>query len=597
MSRYLRLGGELLRLSWRRVPGLTAGLLALYTLSIGALAAVAMCLRATVDAITHSTAAAAATAAVGLAVSYGVSAVLNSATRTLQILCVERVGLTDLQTHIYGEIGALEGLEHLERAAYLDRLTVVRDSAWGLMHGMWTGIGAAFTVAQLAVSLSLLGTVAPGLLTLVLFAAAPLWFDHKGRRAITAAELRTAELFRLQRQLFEIVTRANTGKEVKAANCGRELADRQAAVWDECARVRWNAQVTAACWKLCGWALFTAGFVGGLLAVAVDVTSGHGTPGDLVMAVTVATTLQRSVQEAVGRVTEAAATGRLVEPFLWLRDYAADARVQDSGSSEVPDRMVDGISLEHVAFTYPGTDRPALDGITVHLPAGSVVAVVGTHGSGKSTLAKLLGKFYRWDSGSIRVDGVDLAGLETQAWRSRCSAVYQDFGRFRALFSETVGLGDVRHMDALGRITRAVRDADAEDLVSRLPQGMDTQLGTDLGGVDLSEGQWQKTALARAAMRQDPLLLILDEPTASLDAPSEHEIFQRHIAHARAIGAKTGAVTVIVSHRFSTVTGADLILVLDDGKLIESGSHDDLMARGGRYAALYSLQANAYASP
>ncbi len=257
--------------------------------------------------------------------------------------------------------------------------------------------------------------------------------------------------------------------------------------------------------------------------------------------------------------------------------------------------MRSGITFENVSYRYPGTDRLALDDVSVHIPAGTVVAVVGEYGSGKTTLVKLLGKFYRPDNGRITVDGVDLASLDTADWRSRICAAFQDFGRLETSFAQGIGLGDLSRLTDRGRIIQAVRYADASSLMERLPRGLDTQLGSQPGGVDLSEGQWQRVALARAAMRDAPLLFVLDEPTASLDAPSEHAIFQRQISRARQLAAHTGAITVIVSHRFSTVTGADLILVLDQGRLVESGSHTELSALdGGRYADLYGIQADAY---
>nr|WP_257019229.1 ABC transporter ATP-binding protein [Streptomyces sp. TLI_235] len=187
----------------------------------------------------------------------------------------------------------------------------------------------------------------------------------------------------------------------------------------------------------------------------------------------------------------------------------------------------------------------------------------------------------------MTVDGTDLARYDSAGWHARTSAAFQDFGRYRTVFAET-------HLDDRERIAEALREAEATGFVSRLPQGMDTRLGRSLGGVDLSEGQWQKTALARATMRREPLLFVLDEPTASLDAPSEQEIFQRQLARARDVAARTGAITVIVSHRFSTVTGADLILVLDRGRLAEIGSHQELLELQGRYAELYGIQATAY---
>jgi ATP-binding cassette subfamily B protein len=224
-----------------------------------------------------------------------------------------------------------------------------------------------------------------------------------------------------------------------------------------------------------------------------------------------------------------------------------------------------------------------------------VVAVVGEYGSGKTTLVKLLCKFYRPDSGTIRIDGTDLDDVDTAAWRSRTSVAFQDFGRYHTTLREAIGLGDISRAGAAGRVEDAVRAADAEALAARLPEGLDSQLGREFGGAELSEGQWQKTALARACMRPDPVLFMLDEPTASLDAPSEHAIFERYMARARDLADRMGAITIIVSHRFSTVAGADLILVMESGRLIESGTHAVLAASGGRYAELYGIQAAAYA--
>jgi ABC-type multidrug transport system fused ATPase/permease subunit len=307
-------------------------------------------------------------------------------------------------------------------------------------------------------------------------------------------------------------------------------------------------------------------------------------------------TLRDALQDTLFgiNVTMGGRTG--ADSLLWLRDYAHD-RAGDRGTLPPPDRLRKGISIEDVSFTYEGTDRPALDRVSCRLRAGSMVAVVGEYGSGKTTLVKLLAKFYAPASGRVRLDGVDLAELDTPAWRARTSAAFQDFGRFHVRFGEAVGIGDLPHLDDGDRVHEAVRAADAESFVDRLPNGVNTQLGREFDGVELSEGQWQKTALARASMRAEPLLFVLDEPTASLDAPSEHAIFQRYLARARQLATRTGAITVIVSHRFSTVTGADHILVLHRGRLVEQGTHEKLVHSGGRYAELYSIQATAYAAP
>jgi ATP-binding cassette subfamily B protein len=235
-----------------------------------------------------------------------------------------------------------------------------------------------------------------------------------------------------------------------------------------------------------------------------------------------------------------------------------------------------------------------LDDVSLTLPAGAVVALVGENGAGKSTLVKLLAKMYEPTSGRILVDDVPLARVPADAWRARLSGAFQDFFRFELRARATVGLGDVERLDEEPAVTAAVARAGAEDVVTRLPSGLDTQLGpTWPDGVDVSFGQWQKLALARGFMRERPLLLVLDEPTAALDAETEHALFERYAAAGR-VDNPDGRITVLVSHRFSTVRMADLIVVMDGARVVEVGTHDALMARGGPYAELYGIQAAAY---
>jgi len=235
-----------------------------------------------------------------------------------------------------------------------------------------------------------------------------------------------------------------------------------------------------------------------------------------------------------------------------------------------------------------------LDGFDVTLPAGSTVALVGDNGSGKTTLIKLLLGMYQPDSGEILIDGVPLAQIEPAAWRSRCTAAFQDFARFHLPAVESVGVADLDRLADEPAAAAALDRAGAGDLPTQLPDGLATQVGTVFtGGHGLSGGQWQKLALGRAMRRQDPLLVVLDEPTASLDAPSEHALFEKYAEAART-ARRTGAVTVLVSHRFSTVRMADLIIYVADGRPVEVGSHDDLLRAAGRYAELFELQAAGY---
>jgi ATP-binding cassette subfamily B protein len=236
-----------------------------------------------------------------------------------------------------------------------------------------------------------------------------------------------------------------------------------------------------------------------------------------------------------------------------------------------------------------------LEDVSMTLPAGAVVAIVGENGAGKTTLVKLLSKMYEPSSGEILVDDTPLARMPAREWRERLAGAFQDFFRFEFRARHTVGLGDVPRLDDQPAVIAAVDRAGAGDVVARLAAGLDTQLGpTWPSGIELSFGQWQKLALARGFMRDEPLLLVLDEPTAALDAETEHALFERYAAAARGTGPGSGRVTLLVSHRFSTVRMADLIVVLDGARLVEVGTHEELMAKGGQYSELYGIQAASY---
>jgi len=280
---------------------------------------------------------------------------------------------------------------------------------------------------------------------------------------------------------------------------------------------------------------------------------------------------------------------------VWLMDYATSSRPVPSEPADVPLTLRKGIALEHVTFRYPDTDADVLSDVNVHIPAGSTVAVVGENGAGKSTLIKLLARFYEPTEGRITVEDIDLRRFEPASWRSRWGAGFQDFVRFELLAGETVGVGDLARIAEETAIESALTRAAARDVVASLPSGTSTPLGRSFDdGAELSGGQWQKLALGRAMMREGPLVLVLDEPTASLDATTEHELFTRYAETAGRVARETGAITVLVSHRFSTVRMADLVLVIDSGRLIEAGSHETLIRQDGLYAELYGLQARAY---
>jgi ATP-binding cassette subfamily B protein len=343
-------------------------------------------------------------------------------------------------------------------------------------------------------------------------------------------------------------------------------------------------------WHALAWAVFASAYVGAVVFVA----SGLRAPaGDVLLVLAAGARLSAYVGGTTGEI------GFLRSIWMdgskrlaWLEDYVASLTA--SADLPVPAHLKQGIRLEKVSFAYPGTERLVLEDVSLELPAGAVVAIVGENGAGKTTLVKLLSKFYEPTSGTIYADGLPLARMPADSWRERLAGAFQDFFRFEFRALHSIGVGDVPRVDDAPAVTIAVDRAGAGDVVSRFPAALETQLGpTWPGGVEVSFGQWQKIALARGFMRDQPLLLVLDEPTAALDAETEHALFERYAAAAHSKDAD-GRITVLVSHRFSTVRMADLIVVLDGAKVVEIGTHDQLMARRGSYSELYGIQAAAY---
>jgi ATP-binding cassette, subfamily B, bacterial len=495
-----------------------------------------------------------------------------------------------LESHVAGLQASITTIAHQERPEYLDRLAVLRDQVFVLDHMYMSLFTTCSFILQLAVTVALLASIHPALLLLAAFAI-PTVLTSTWRPAIERkAQERGAPFNRLARHLFVLATTAPPGKEVRVTGIGSRLMSERRSSWERwyapIARVRWGT----AAWQAAAWALFGFGFVGAV----VFVSSVLAAPAASVLLVLAAgARLSAYIGATVGEI------GFLRGIWMdgsrrlaWLEDYAAALIAKDDLA--VPSRLSRGIRFEHVSFAYPGTERLVLQDVSLELPKGTVVAIVGENGAGKTTLVKLLGKFYSPTSGQIFVDDQPLERLQTDEWRARLAGAFQDFYRFEFRVRQTVGVGDVPRLDNEPAVRVAVGRAGADDVVQRLGAGLETQLGpTWPGGVDVSFGQWQKLALARGFMRDQPLLLVLDEPTAALDAETEHALFERYAAAALS-DADDGRITLLVSHRFSTVRMADLIVVLDGARVVEVGSHEGLMARGGQYAELYQIQAAAY---
>jgi ATP-binding cassette subfamily B protein len=528
-------------------------------------------------------------AALGLGVSATATWLLRTVSTRVQRRFRDKVTIV-LEAHVARLQASIATIAHQERPDYLDRLAVLRDEVFVLDHMYMSLFSTCGWILRLVVTVALLMSIHP-LLALLAIAALPTVLTSTWRPGIErAAQERGAPANRRARHLFTLATTAAPAKEVRVTQIGPRIIAQRRDSWE-----RWYGPVAAArwgsaLWNTLAWATFGLAYV----AAIVFVTSGlHSSPGNVLLVLAAGSRLSAYIGATVGEI------GFLRGVWLdgsrrlaWLEDYAASL-VADA-HLPVPDRLRRGITFDHVSFAYPGTDRLVLDDVTLDLPAGAVVAIVGENGAGKTTLVKLLAKLYAPTRGRILVDGVDLAGMPPEVWRERLAGAFQDFFRFELRALHSIGVGDVPRLDHEPAVVSAVTRADACDVVARLPTGLNTQLGpTWPGGVELSFGQWQKLALARAFMRDRPLLLVLDEPTAALDAETEHALFERY-AIAAARDAADGRITILVSHRFSTVRMADLIVVLDGAHLIEVGTHDELMARAGHYADLYGIQAAAY---
>jgi ATP-binding cassette subfamily B protein len=410
---------------------------------------------------------------------------------------------------------------------------------------------------------------------------------------------RQAEQSRTLRHLFDLATEPGPAKEVRIFELGNELIARRASLFRVLERERLALSrrdvVSISLW----WMVFAIGYGAAVLWTAHDAISGRISIGSVALVLTLGAQLNAQLAELAMNVAWLMRSLRAVRRLAWFSDYSEEAHqsVLPVDPRLPPARLNRGIRIEGVHFSYPDSDRRVLQGIDLSLPAGTTVALVGENGAGKTTLVKLLARMYQPTGGRILVDDVDLADIPIDDWRACISAGFQDFGRWELLARHSVGIGDVHIDPADGVISTALTRAAAPELLKSLPGGFDTQLGVPLGGIELSGGQWQKVALGRTMMRRGPLLLILDEPTASLDAPTEHALFEQFATTSKNLARDSGGITLLISHRFSTVRMADVIVVMAEGVITETGSHAELMRADGLYAELYSLQARAYRLP
>lgn len=586
---------DLLGLAWRedRVRLLTA--MALMIGQAVALPLAAPLLATVTDAALAGDAGTATVAAAGLAVLVIASLTFGHFAHIAYFELGELYTLT-LERELISLSNDSPGLEHHERPDSADRFHVLRQEVprmgWSSMTALMSAISLTVAVAITAV---LLGLLNPWLLLLPLAAIPPVLLGRRAESALNRTRMTMAQPRRRALHLFKLAVDPAAGMELRVCGVQGELRARHAELWGTLTRQQWRAEVRAAALRAVGLLIFGAAYGAATLLITYDAVAGRRSVGDVVLAVALTAQVNQQIVAAVSLLQQLQRAASTMENLRWARSVTGPPPAP-AGPVEIPDRIRQGIRLRGVSFRYPDTEATVLDGVDLVIPAGCTVAVLGDNGAGKSTLVKLLCRFYEPTEGTIELDGVDLRQYPVTEWRRRIAAGFQDFARLEFLARETVGVGDLARIDSAPDVLAALARAQGTDLVHRLDNGLETPLGLShpAGGTQLSGGQWQKLALGRAMMRAAPLLLVLDEPTASLDARSEHLLFEQYTRNARQVAERTGGITLLVSHRFSTTRDADLILVVAGGRVAEAGDHQQLMAAGGLYAQLYEQQAAAY---
>ena len=479
-------------------------------------------------------------------------------------------------------------LAHFEDAEYYDKLVRARREASSRPLSL---VIKTFDLMRDVISLIAIGIF---LFQFSVWAVALLAIA--GVPAFVAEAKFSGEAFRIHRRrsaerrmqiyLEMVLTREDGVKEVKLLQLGKLFLQRYVDIFRNIYKEDRNLVLRRGLW----------GYVLGLLAsgafyfaygwVGFAAIAGAITIGQMTMYIAQFRLGQNAVTNSL------TAVNGMYEDNLYLSnltEYLEHKIPEQTGNKTVGPNPEDGIRFEEVTFVYPDSEKPALNNVSLHIKPGESLAIVGENGSGKTTLIKLLTRLYTPVSGRIFLEGLELKEWDIEALRKKIGVIFQDFAHYQLIVGENIGIGDVDEIEQEPRIEEAAQKGMADVFVKDLPQGYKTQLGTWFkDGKELSGGQWQKIALSRAFMRSKADILILDEPTAAIDARAEAEIFN----HFRDLTANK--ISIIISHRFSTVRMADHIIVLEQGKIQEEGSHTDLLGNGGQYATLFNLQAQGY---
>ena len=486
------------------------------------------------------------------------------------------------------EHAATLDLEDFEDAELQDKLDRARRQTMGRMSLMGQLFGQAqdaITVVSFAVGLL---AYAPWLMLLLAVALIPAFVGESHFNALNySLNFQWTPERRQLEYLRQMGASVETAKEVKIFNLNRFLIERFRTLSDQFYLANRTLAGKRAFWGTLLAALGTLGYYVAYAYIAWRTVRGDFTIGDLTFLAGSFRRLRQLLESLLTGFSQVASQALYLDDLYSFFEIVPEIRSKPD-ALPVPKPIRSGFVFENVGFRYEGNERWAVRGLSFELHAGEVLALVGENGAGKTTLVKLLARLYDPDEGRILLDGRDLKDYDLDDLRANIGVIFQDFVRYHLTAAENIGVGQIDAMDDHARIEQAARKGMADEVIDDLPRGYEQVIGRRFkDGVDLSGGQWQKIAIARAYMR-DAQVMILDEPTAALDARSEYEVFQRFKE------LSDDKTAILISHRFSSVRMADRILVLAGGKVEASGTHDQLMAEGGRYAELFELQAAGY---
>ena len=496
-------------------------------------------------------------------------------------------------------VAGTAGLEIHETPEHLLQLERLEWEGWEFSQATPALVGLLFNLVWIVSTFVVLGTISPWLWLLPLAGLPSLAMSGKTNGLYRTGNDAAAEPTRRAEAWWWLATGSASNRELRVFGSEQSALERFASAQADRRAAQRTLQIEARLIGLATRSIFAAAYIAAVVFVVHRATRGAATPGDVILTAALAGQVLNLVNGASETVQWSLRTLTAAGRFVYLLDVSQRSPLR--GTASPPDALTEGIRLRGVSYAYAGSTTPALRRVDLLLPAGKTVAIVGDNGAGKSTLVKLLCGLYTPAEGTIEVDGTDLADVDIDAWREQISACFQDFARIELSVRESVGTGSLEagplgsrvELPSDAKVGTGVARAGAEAAVDRAG-GYDGVLGLHYAsGAELSGGEWQRVALARSAMRSAPLLLVLDEPTSALDPDAERDLWERYTAQSRD-AARNGGITVIVSHRLSTVRSADLVVVIDDGSVVETGSHNELMRARGRYAQLFALQAQAY---